>query len=224
MSKKSRANPYRKPTGNNQTRMRVDYSLAFVGISVGIILVLAPPTTPSVTILWLAVLFACLAYPTLHLVGWIFGHSSKGEKGIAVFCLMLSVIGFGFRIWPHQGRHLTHDQIRGLGKLAQGNPAGIKIMVRVAGNSQEARRYGKEIWDVLYAHNVTGPFVIAAGEEPPSGLEVLVRSEMETSGQAGERFMEGLSDLGMPALIHERYWQADDRSFVLFVGTNPNHD
>jgi len=204
--------------------MRLDYSLAFVGISVGIILVLVPPTTPLGTVFWLVVLFAVLVYPALHLVKWIYRPTRKREEAIAIFCLMLGVIVFGFRIWPHQGRHLTRDQITGLGKLAKGNPAGIKIMVRVAGNSPEARRYGKEIWDVLYAHHVTGPFVIAAGEEPPIGLEVLVRSELETSGQAGERFLDGLSDLGMPALIHEGYWQADDRSFVLFVGTNPTHD
>jgi hypothetical protein len=224
MSKKSRANSYRKPRENDQRRMRLDYSLAFVGISVGIILVLVPPTSPSGTVFWLVVLFAVLVYPTLHLAEWFYRPTRNREKGIAIFCLILGVIGFGFRIWPHQGRHLTHDQINGLGNLAEGNAPGIKIMVRVAGNSPEARRYGKEIWDVLYAHNVTGPFIIAAGEEPPIGLEVLVRSELETSGQAGERFMDGLSDLGMPALIHEGYWQADDKSFVLFVGTNPNHD
>jgi hypothetical protein len=204
--------------------MRLDYSLGLVGICVAIILALVQPTTPLVTSFWLLALFAVGVYPALHFVKWIYKREGKRQVCIAVSCLTLSIVAFGFRIWPHEGRHLTRDQTNGLGKLADSNPAGIKIMVRVAGNSPEAKQYGKEIWDVLYAHHVTGPFVIAAAEEPPVGLEVLVRSELEPSGQAGERFMDGLSDLGMPALIHEGYWHADDRSFVLFVGTRPNHN
>jgi hypothetical protein len=124
------------------------------------------------------------------------------------------------------GRHLSKAQIEGIKRLADANPPGIKIIIRTAGNSPEAQRYGKEIWNVLYFRNrnVVGPFIIAAAEEPPTGLEVLTSSGVGPTWEAAERFQFGLGQLGMPSLIRYGYWAATDKSFVLFVGLKPNHD
>jgi hypothetical protein len=218
ISMTSASGPSKKP------RMRLDVTLTLLGLGIGIVIVLVPPTTPVGAACCLVTLFLVLIYPALHLTEWILRSPGGMSRILAIVFLGVAVTAFGFRVWPHQGRWLTKAQINGLGRLADSRPPNIKIMVRVAGNSPEARRYGKQIWDVLYAHKATGPFIIAAAEEPPSGLEVLVTSEIGEAGQAGERFMDGLDDLGMPCLIHEGYWAADDRSFVLFVGVSPNHN
>jgi hypothetical protein len=169
----------------------------------------------------------CIAVSGVLLSDVIWNKSRRFK----IASMVIAAIGFGVIAWGMdtwavhlKERHLTKEQIDGIGRLADKIPHGVRVMVRVPANSRESMNYGKEIWAVLAQHQVTPPLIIAAGEEPPVGLEILVRSELDPAGRAAEDFMAGMEQLHFMPVIHEGYWAAAENGFVIFVGVKPNYD
>jgi len=92
---------------------RWDYTLGFFGAAVGIILVLAPPKTPTETILWLAPMFGLLCYPALHIVRAIFGDKLRQiQFPVAIVLLLGLSFGIAKHVWPSVHRHTLTSKER----------------------------------------------------------------------------------------------------------------
>jgi hypothetical protein len=129
----------------------------------------------------------------------------------------------GYELWPPpNGRHLNQAQKVGLAKLRDGLPDYCGMLVYVPVESKEAQAYGKEIDSALTAHGKKANLIIAGAFEPPSGLVVGVRSELDRCGRAGEDISFELTHhLNMPARIQESFPFAAETVVVLFVGLKP---
>ena len=83
-----------------------DITLFFIGVAVGIAIVLVPPQSPLWVGVWLCVLFLVLIYPTLHFAKWVLrGRLSLITYPGAILILAITVSIFGRAVWPQVHRH-----------------------------------------------------------------------------------------------------------------------
>jgi len=191
---------------------------AFFWVSVGaaaLIAVIAAPGLPAWSIAALLAItgvgFTLSAHYFRRLSLWIF-----------VFIWGAASL-LGYKIWPPpNGRHLTQTQKEGLAELRDALPSFCGMLVYVPIESKEAQVYGKEIDSALVAHGKKANLIIAGAFEPPTGLVVGVRSELDPCGRAGEDISFRLThNLDMPARIQEQFPYAAETVVVLFVGLKP---
>jgi hypothetical protein len=92
---------------------RWDYTLGFLGIAIGIFLVLVPPQTRVATVIWLGALFSVLVYPALHLAELVLRSNQKWRTyPTTLFILAAVVATIGLRIWPLVHRHILSQDER----------------------------------------------------------------------------------------------------------------
>jgi uncharacterized membrane protein YhaH (DUF805 family) len=91
-------------------KFRWDYTLACVGVSIAIGIVLAPPQTPLLTGLWLLAFFGVLVYPVLHFSAWILGVKRKWDTDLPTVAILVVVVFlFGRAVWPRSHRHVFSE-------------------------------------------------------------------------------------------------------------------
>jgi hypothetical protein len=98
-----------------EIRRRKDSQLGFVlfclGIAIAIIIVLAPPGTPTLTAVWLSALFAALLYPALRVSQWILPTSTRWiTQTVAIVGLVCVLFPFGKWVWPHERHNLSNQE------------------------------------------------------------------------------------------------------------------
>jgi hypothetical protein len=102
-------------TGRPKAAFRWEYTLALIGLAIGILLVVAPPKTRVDTVTWLAVIFVTLVYPALHLLRAILRTRLKWVQAPAAFVLAATFASaIGYRVWPPIRRHTLNDKERAL--------------------------------------------------------------------------------------------------------------
>jgi hypothetical protein len=65
----------------SERKMRLDFTLGFLGGAVGVLIVLFPPSAVSGVVFWCCVLVGLLIYPAVHLAQWIFGELPSSIPG-----------------------------------------------------------------------------------------------------------------------------------------------
>jgi len=85
-------------------RKHLEIALFLAGLAVSIIFFLLPKT-PIVVVLCLLALFAFFIHPVIYLTAWVTGlppKKSKWQTIIAGGFLAISVVVFGFYVWPEE--------------------------------------------------------------------------------------------------------------------------
>ena len=102
-------------TSRSRQAFRWDYTLAFIGLAIGIILVIAPPRTPTETTFWLAIMFVALVYPALHLIRALLQTRLKWiQTPSAIFLSAAMASALGHQVWPPIRRHTLSEKERAL--------------------------------------------------------------------------------------------------------------
>jgi hypothetical protein len=102
-------------TGKPKQALRWDYSLFFIGVVIGIVLVVAPPRTRLAMVFWLIIMFGSLVYPLLHLVRAALQTRMKSARvPTAIILSAILVSAVGYSVWPPIRRHTLSDKERAL--------------------------------------------------------------------------------------------------------------
>jgi hypothetical protein len=102
-------------TGKPKQEFRWDYTLTFVGLAIGIILVIAPPRTRAQTAIWLTAMFLVIVYPTLHLIRALLQTKLKWVQAPAAVILSATLSSaLGYSVWPPIRRHILDEKERTL--------------------------------------------------------------------------------------------------------------
>lgn len=102
-------------TGKPKETFSWAHTLGFIGVGLGIILVIAPPRTRPEIIFWLVIMFVVLVYPALHLIRTVFRTRLKWAQTPAALILLATLAtAVGYRVWPPIRRHTLSDKERAL--------------------------------------------------------------------------------------------------------------
>ena len=91
-----------------KNQFRLDFTLAFVGIVITILLVLIAPQSKWGTGVWLVVAFTFGFYPMQHLASWVFGWIKWRwlRSVMATVLLAIIMVALTMRVWPRFRRHI----------------------------------------------------------------------------------------------------------------------
>jgi len=100
-------------TGKPRGTFRWDYTLGFIGVAIGILLVVAAPRTRLELVIWLTIMFGSLIYPTLHVVKMVLQSKLKRAQ-VPITMILLAALGstIGYHVWPPIRRHTLSDKER----------------------------------------------------------------------------------------------------------------